>query len=201
MKLYEQAMKFILSHQKGWAFSSGDLLENFSRSQADNLLSELVKDGKIRKVARGIYDSPKYSLFLGETLGPDIDQVAQAYARKFKWRIEILGDSALNMLGLSTQIVAKYIYLTDGANRSYDILGTTLEFKKSTLKDIGFKHKESSLIVQALKTLGKEHITDDVIQKIRKKTDSTMYEKILKDTKSSTVWIYETVKQICRVQV
>lgn len=199
--LYDKAFYFISGHGRGWAFSSSDLLGKFSRTQADNLLSELLKDGKIRRVSRGIYDYPKYSEFLEQNVSPDIDQVARAYARKFNWRIEILGDSALNLLGLSTQIVAKYIYLNDGANRTYDILGTTLEFKKSTLKDIGFKYKESSLIVQALKTLGKERITADVIKQIQKNIEPKMYEKILKDTQSSTTWIYETIKQICKVAI
>ena len=199
--LYDKAFYFISGHGRGWAFSSSDLLGKFSRTQADNLLSELLKDGKIRRVSRGIYDYPKYSEFLEQNVSPDIDQVARAYARKFNWRIEILGDSALNMLGLSTQVVAKYIYLNDGANRTYDILGTTLEFKKSTLKDIGFKYKESSLIVQALKTLGKERITADVIKQIQKNIEPKMYEKILKDTQSATTWIYETIKEICKVAV
>ena len=199
--LYDKAFYFISGHGSGWAFSSGDLLAKFSRTQADNLLSELLKDGKIRRVSRGIYDYPKYSEFLEQNVSPDIDQVARAYARKFNWRIEILGDSALNMLGLSTQVVAKYIYLNDGANRTYDILGTTLEFKKATLKDIGFKYKESSLIVQALKALGKERITTGVIKQIQKNIEPKMYEKILKDTQSSTTWIYETIKQICQIEI
>jgi hypothetical protein len=198
--LYDNAFYFISGHGRGWAFSSSDLLAKFSRTQADNLLSELLKDGKIRRVSRGVYDYPKYSEFLGQNVTPDIDQVARAYARKFNWRIEILGDSALNLLGVSTQVVAKYIYLNDGANRTYDILGTTLEFKKSTLKNIGFKYKESSLIVQALKALGKERITTDVIKQIQNKIEPKIYEKILKDTKSSTSWIYETIKQICQVE-
>lgn len=197
-RLYNNAFYFISGHGRGWAFSANDLLEKFSRQQADNVLSDLVKEGKIRRVCRGIYDYPRYSEFLKQDLSPDMDQVARAFARKFNWRIEILGDTALNMLGLSTQVVAKYIYLSDGPNRTYDILGTTLEFKKSSLKNIGFKYKESSLIVQALKTLGKERITDDVIETIRKRIESKMHSKILKDTQSSTVWIYEAIKQICR---
>lgn len=197
-RLYNNAFYFISGHGRGWAFSANDLLEKFSRQQADNILSDLVKEGKIRRVCRGIYDYPKYSEFLKQDLSPDIDQVARAFARKFNWRIEILGDTALNMLGLSTQVVAKYVYLSDGPNRTYGILGTTLEFKKSSLKNIGFKYKESSLIVQALKTLGKERISDDVIETIRKRVEPKMYSKILKDTQSSTVWIYEAIKQICR---
>jgi len=195
--LVDTAFYFIAGHGRGWAFSSSDLLEKFSRSQADNLLSELVKQGKIRRVTRGIYDYHKYSELLQQTLSPDIDQVARAFARKFNWRIEVSGDSALNMLGLSTQVVAKYVYLSDGPNRSYNIMGTTLEFKKSSLKNIGFKYKESSLIVQALKTLGQENITKSTIQKIRKQINEKMCEKILKDTRTATSWIYETIKEIC----
>lgn len=193
----DRAFYFIVGHGRGWAFSSNDLLEKFSRSQADNLLSELVKQGKIRRVCRGIYDYPKYSNLLKQKLGPDIDQVARAFARKFNWRIEISGESALNLLGLSTQVSAKYVYLSDGPNRSYDIMGTTLEFKKSALKNIGFKHKESSLVVQALKALGQENISDEVIKKLQKQIDQKKCDKILKETKTTTSWIYEAIKKIC----
>ena len=127
--LYDKAFYFISGHGRGWAFSANDLLAKFSRQQADNVLSDLLKDGKIRRVCRGIYDYPKYSEFLKQELSPDIDQVARAFARKFNWRIEVLGDTALNMLGLSTQVVAKYVYLSDGENRSYDILGTHWSLK------------------------------------------------------------------------
>ena len=194
--IHNNVFYFISGHGRGWAFSANDLLRKFSRQQADNILSDLVKEGKIRRVCRGIYDYPKYSEFLKQELSPDIDQVARAFARKFNWRIEVLGDTALNMLGLSTQVVAKYVYLSDGSNRSYNILGTTLEFKKSSLKNIGFKYKESSLVVQALKALGKKHVTNDVITRIRERIDPKMYTKILSDTQSSTVWIYEIIKQI-----
>jgi len=79
-KLIDRAFYFISGHGRGWAFSSRDLLEKFSRSQADNLLSELVKQGKIRRVGRGVYDYPKYSKLLKKSLSPDIDQVARAIA-------------------------------------------------------------------------------------------------------------------------
>lgn len=189
---------FIAGHGRGWSFSSRDLMQKFTRQQADNLLSDLSAQGKIRRIARGMYDYPKYSDFLGKELSPDIDQVARAYARKFNWRIEISGDSALNYFGLSTQVPGTYIYLSDGASKSYDVMGTILKFKKAQLKNIGFKHSESSLIVQALNALGKDHITDSVIKKIREQIDPKKYEKILKDTQSSTVWIYESIKVICQ---
>lgn len=198
MELYNKVFYFISGHGRGWSFSPVDLIHKFNRQQVDSVLSELTKTGKIRRIARGMYDYPKYSEFLKKDLSPDIDQVARAYARKFNWRIEVSGDSALNILSLSTQIQAKYIYLSDGPSKSYIILDKiTLEFKKSTLKDIGFKYKESSLIVQALKSLGRDHIDETVINKIRNQIEPKMYNKILKDTQTTTTWIYEIIKIIC----
>ena len=189
----------IAGHGRGWAFSSVDLINKFDRQQIDNVLSDLSKDKKIRRVARGIYDYPKYSELLQKELSPDIEQAARAIGRKFNWRIEISGETALNILNLSTQIQAKYVYLSDGPNKSYKLFNDVeIEFKKSVLKDIGFRYKESSLIVQALKSLGKEHITDEIIEKIKEQIEPKMHERILKDTQSTTVWVYEIIKQICK---
>jgi hypothetical protein len=194
----ESIFYFIAGHGRGWAFSSSDLAGRFARQQIDNTLSDLAEANKIRRVARGLYDYPRFSDLLQKTLSPDIDQVAYAYARKFNWRIEVSGDSALNLLGLSTQIPAQYIYLSDGTSKSYDVMGVQLTFKKSSLKDIGFKHRESTLIVQALKALGKEHLTSEVFAKIREQIAKESFSKILRDTQGSTGWIYEAIKQICK---
>ena len=156
------------------------------------------KKNKIRRIARGLYDYPRYSELLKQNLSPDIEKVAQAIAGKFNWNIEVSGDTALNLLGLSTQVVGKYIYLTNGANRSYKILDNiTIEFKKSALKNIGFKHRESILLVQALKSLGKERIDDEIISKLQNTIEKSMCDKILKDTKTVTNWIYEVIKKVC----
>jgi hypothetical protein len=188
----------VYGNGKGYVFSSSDFISEFSIKNIDMALSTLNKQNKIRRIARGMYDYPKFSELLKQELSPDIDKVAKAYARKFNWRIQISGDSALNILGLSTQIQGKYIYLSDGPNRKYKIFNTDLEFKKSKLKDIGFKYNDSALIVQALKSLGKEYIDNLVIEKIQNKIDTKMYDKILKDTKTTTTWIYEYIKQICK---
>ena len=77
-----------------------DFIKEFSTNSIDKALSNLTKQGKIRRIARGLYDYPKYSDFLQMQLGPDIEQVAFAIARKFNWQIEISGNSALNILDL-----------------------------------------------------------------------------------------------------
>jgi hypothetical protein len=85
-------------------------------------------------------------------LSPDTDQVARALARKFNWRIQPSGATALNLLGLSTQVPARAVYLSDGPDRSYTVGNTGLDFEHTALKEVGFKLRESGLIVQALKS-------------------------------------------------
>ncbi|MDA8429607.1 MAG: DUF6088 family protein [Geobacteraceae bacterium] len=191
----------IYGHGRGWAFFPNEFAGEFGRKQIDNALSDLAAEGKIRRICRGMYDYPKYSELLGQELSPDFDQVARAFARKFNWRIQPSGDAALNLLGLSTQVPGKYIYLSDGPNRSYAIGNYKLEFKKTVLKEVGFKHRESGIIVQALKALGKERITPELLGKFRKAIDAEMCPKILKDTKTVTGWVYDCIKEICREEL
>lgn len=188
----------IYGRGKGCVFSSSDFIDEFEANNIDKALSDLTKQGKIRRIIRGLYDYPKYSELLQQPLSPDIEQIAQAIARKFKWRIEPSGDTALNLLQLSTQVPGRYIYHSDGPNRSYVIGNTKLEFKKTVLKEIGFKYSISALIVSALKSLGKEHIDDAIILTIRKQVDLKQCSKIIKDTKTVSGWIFETIKQICK---
>lgn len=193
----ESVLSRIYGRGKGCTFSSADFIDEFEANNIDKALSDLTKKGKIRRVMRGVYDYPKYSDLLKQELSSDPEQVAYALARKFKWRIEPSGETALNLLGLSTQVPGRFLYLSDGPNRSYTVGQTTLEFKKTVLKEIGFKYTQSGLIVSALKSLGKERITVEVISALKKQVQPKMHAKILKDTKTVTGWVYDAIKQIC----
>jgi hypothetical protein len=149
----------------------------------------------------GIYDSPRFSSLLGRESSPDIDQVARTLARKFGWRIQPSGAAALNLIGLSTQVPGKFVYLSDGPPRSYEIGEATLHFKKAALKESGFKLAESALMVQGIKALGAEHISSEVIEQLRNWLKPSLWAKVLKDTQRATGWVYEVIKKVCREDV
>jgi hypothetical protein len=180
----------------GWAFSPKDFLDLGGRPTVDSALHRLTQRGEVRRVVRGIYDYPRFSKLLGQQLSPDVDQVARAIARKFRWRIQPSGATAANLLGLSTQVPARAVYLSDGPDRSYKIGNTTLAFKHMALKEAGFKLKESGLIVQALKSLGSERVTPEVISKIRTWLPEPLRAKVLADTRTATGWVYTAIQQI-----
>ena len=193
-----KAISRIYGHGRGWAFSKTDFVAEFGEANIHQALSSLTRAGKIRRVCRGVYDYPRYSQLLGCQLSPDLDQVAHALARKFNWRIQPSGDTALNLLGLSTQVPGRWIYLSDGPGREYEIGDHPLVFKQSALKDVGFKYRESGLMVQALKALGREHVDQKVVEHIRRQLESTTCDRILRDTRSVTGWIYAAIKRICK---
>ncbi|MCF7946787.1 MAG: DUF6088 family protein [Spirochaetia bacterium] len=188
----------IYSRGRGWAFTKIDFIPPFSDVEVRKALSDLSKKGTIRRVSHGIYHYPRYSEILQQYLSPDIEQVAYAYARKFNWRIQPSGNTALNYLGLSTQVSAHYLYVSDGPSRTYKIGSQSLEFKHMAIKETGLELRESRLLVQALRSLGKDHISPDIMKKISDQIGDVPSGKILKDVQKVSVWIYKAIEEILK---
>ncbi len=193
----QQILSRIYGNGRGWAFSPKDFSDLGSRPSIDTSLHRLLEKGTIRRAMRGVYHYPKQSKKLDTELPPDLDQVAHALARKFAWRIQITGPAALNLLGLSTQVVGRVSYLSDGPHRAYAINRQKLVFRHTALKEAGFKHRESGLLTQALKSLGPRRIDDRTIARLRKFLDHDMHAKVLKDTKAVTGWTRDIIRKIC----
>lgn len=193
----QKILSRIYGHGRGWAFTKTDFVAGFGEANIHQALSLLARAGTIRRVCHGVYDYPPYSELLGQSLSPDLDQVAQALARKFNWRIQPSGDAVLNLLGLSTQVPARWIYLSDGPAREYAVANTTLVFRKSALRDAGFKRRESGLLVQAFKALGRERVDAAVLAQLRAWLPAAQRKAVLLETRAVTGWIYQLIKQVC----
>lgn len=199
MKSIEQQMLHkIYGKGRGWTFSPTDFSRLASREAVDLGLHRLHKKGTVRRVIRGIYDYPRSSALLGQELSPDLGSVAEALARKFGWRIQASGATALNLLGLSTQVPGRYLYLSDGPDRTYQVGAAELTFRHTALKEAGFKHKESALLVHGLKALGAEHMTPEVEAKLRAWLKPELRDKVLEDTRTATGWVVVLVQRVCR---
>ncbi|MBN1356919.1 hypothetical protein JXA40_11725 [bacterium] len=196
--IQNKILNVIYGNGRGWVFSQNDFSHLGSRSSIDTAMHRLVKQGTIRRIIRGIYDYPRYSKTLDTTMSPDIEQVAAAIARKFGWRIQVSGASALNILGLSTQVPARVVYLSDGPDRSYQVGSYRITFKHTVIKEAAFKLRESNLIVQAFKSIGSDNVTDEHISTIRKWLNPDLRSKVLKDTRTAIGWVYDAIRKICR---
>lgn len=197
-----QIVSSIYGHARGWSFSKKDFASIAQPGTIDRSLSRLAEKGTIRRLNRGIYDYPKFSKLLGQTLGPDMDQVAHALARKHGWNIQVSGNAALNILGLSTQIPTQYLYLSDGVSKTYDIAGQELSFQKAKMTHLDLKYPQSALLVQAIEALGKQPLSAQqraaILQYLQPEGEVSPHlrARILKDTQYVTSWIYEAIKNL-----
>ena len=181
---------------EGKAFSAKDFLDIASRTTIDVTLASLTLSGKIRRIRRGLYDMPKVNPALGGKLSPDIDEAARAIARRQKWKIVPEGAWAANLLGLSTQVPSKIIYLTDGPNNEMPIGRRTIQFKHARPKALEGLEGKFALVVQALRHLGKDGVGPREIETLRAGLSSAEKRKLVKDTRFGVDWIYEVANRI-----
>ena len=194
----EKVVKRIYANHRGWAFSKNDFLDIGGDDSTRKALTSLEAKGTIRRVLRGLYDYPRTSKLLKGPREPDLGQVAQALARKSGWRIQPSENTSLNILGLSTQVPAQAVYLSDGPSKTFAIGKRELVFKKRILKESGFRHSESELVVQALKALGQDRITPEIRKKLKDAIPASKWDKILRDTKTAPAWVSDIIRSLAK---
>ena len=194
---FNQIEERIRNSPKGTIFLTSDFIDLASSDAANKALLRLEEAGLIRRILFGVYEYPEYNEFLNEYVEPSADKVAHALARKFGWTIIPCGDTALNLLGLSTQVPSVWLYVSDGTYKEYTYGNTTIKFKRTTNKEISKLSYKTALVIQAIKALGKENITNEIISKIAQVTTEKEKAQMFAEAKYATSWIYDIIKTIC----
>jgi hypothetical protein len=180
---------------RGAVSCNKDFLDLGSRAAIDQALNRLAKRGDIRRIARGIYYNPARSATLGE-LSPDLVKVAEAAARKSGATIAPTEAAAANALGLSTQVPAKAIFLTDRRLRPITVKNRTIQFRQVAPRILRAHGEIGSLLLQAMRYLGKDRLDDDAIQKLRERLTPQQRKSFANDAKYSLDWIAEIAQKI-----
>jgi len=194
----QEVKRRICSAEKGSIFIPSDFFDITDALKVNVSLSRLKNENIIRRILRGVYEYPEYNDFLGEFIAPSPDKVAHALARNYGWTIVPCGDTALNLLGLSTQVPAVWSYVSDGTYKNYEFDKITITLKRTTNKEVSKISYKTALVIQALKALGKEKINDTVIKKISSGLNNDEKKNMLTEAKYATAWIYETIKEVCK---
>ena len=187
----------IIRNGRGSVFTNLDFRDIANPASVDWCLYRLKEKKIIRPIIRGIYDYPKFSELLQEELAPDLGAVAQAIARKNRWHIQISGSAALNLLGLSTQVPVKTVYYSDGPSRNFLVGERKLQFKHLLLRESKIGSPKSEMIVQALRELGEEHVTPEMINIVKRQLTPKEREKLLSETQYVRDWIRKIIILIC----
>lgn len=180
---------------RGSVFTPASFTGQGSRGAIDKALQRLVTQGELRRLSRGLYDKPIKDELLGY-LWPPVNAIAKAVAGKDKLRIQPTGVYAANLLGLSEQVPAKVVLLTDGSSRTVRAGPMTITFKGTTPRNIAAANRLSGLMIQAFKSLGPGHITPQRIEHLRKTLPKAERAKLLSDLNLAPAWMRPLLQSV-----
>ena len=117
-----------------------------------------------------------------------------AIAQRDKVQIQPSGVTALNKLGLSTQVPTKYTYLTSGSGRVLTLGNRTIELKRRFPKNFAFQTVLAALLVQALRTLGQKNVGNQELSTIRKLVNEEEHKDLfVQDLTLMPVWMRKLI--------
>jgi hypothetical protein len=180
---------------RGSVLVPGDFLDLGSREAVDLALHRLAKKGTVRRLARGVYDYPKEHPKLGP-LSPPADVIAQALAGRDRTRLQPAGAYAANVLGLSEQVPAKAVFLTDGPSRTIKVGPTTIQLRRTTPRNMAAAGRLSGLLIQALRELGEDHITPARIAHLKRTLPAEERRGLLKDLGIAPAWMHSILRKV-----
>ncbi|MDP1835210.1 MAG: DUF6088 family protein [Chlamydiales bacterium] len=190
-----QIIQRIINRGRGAVFVPIEFLDLGSRPAVDIVLHRLVRKGTIRRLARGIYDFPKEHPILGK-LQPSPEKIAEALVDRDCTRIQPTGAYAANILGLSEQVPAKVVFLTDGPSRTVKIGATTIQLRRTTPKNMAMAGRLSGLLVQALREMGKENITTERLEHLMRILPLDQRRELLKDIRLVPEWMHSIFRKL-----
>ena len=185
----------ILKSPLGKLFFADDFVKYGSADNIRKVLSRLENDGLIVRLSQGIYLKPKQDVLLGK-IYPSTEEIATAIAKRDKARIAPTGVLALYLLGLTTQVPLKAVYLTDGSQREIKIGNRTLKFKRTAPKSFAIKDELLHLIVQAFKQTGQKEVTNSFLLSIKSSVLRLDKNIIKTQLKYAPVWIQKAIYQL-----
>lgn len=159
-------------------------------------LSRLTRAGTIRRIGTALYHYPEVNNKLGGELPPPADAVARAIARRTDSRIVATGALAANLLGLSTQVPAKRVYLTNGPSRNITVGSYSLSFRHVSPRRMSVKGESSAMVFEALRYLKQENMTEEAVTRLRRALPPEAKAQLRRDLQHATIWMRPFVERI-----
>lgn len=161
-------------------------------------LSRMCREGIVRRYAKGIYYTPLVDKWDGSLREPSLDTIAQKIAQRDNARIVPTGAYALNRLGLSTQVPANIVYITDGSARQLKFdTGKSITFRHSNeLGNFAYQSTVMQLAVMAMREIGEKNLTEEQFASIKRIiTDNVSKEEFSHDIVLAPTWVKKLLQQ------
>ena len=190
-----QLLGGIISKRRGWVFTPADFLDLGSRTAVGLALMRHARAGTIRQLARGLYDYPIHNPRFG-TIPPSDESIASALKGRDDFRLQASGAHAANVLGLSTQVPVRTVFLTDGRSRKVKLGKREIVLKNASSRQMATAGRVSGTIIQALRWIGRRHVDDRMIASLRRTIADRDKQQLLKELRYAPAWIAEIMREI-----
>lgn len=188
-------LKRVHGNGRGWVFTPADFFAAGTGAAVNQALSRLARSGAIRRLRRGIYDYPRRHPRLG-WLSPAPDAVARAVARRSGQSIQMSGAQAANVLGLSTQVPARPVYVTDGPSRTIRVGSQTVQLRHA--RRFAGARGPSRVVFRALSHLGRDRVTSDVVSSLRQSLSPSDKRGLGRDLRYASAWMQPVIARLAR---
>jgi hypothetical protein len=131
-------------------------------------------------------------------LWPSAETVARALAGRDHTRLQPSGAYAANALGLSEQVPAKAVFLTDGPSRTVKIGLTTIQLRRTTARSMAAAGRLSGLLIQALRELGKDHATPARVRRLKRILPADKRRELMKDLRLAPAWMHPIFRELAK---
>jgi hypothetical protein len=197
MQLSEkQVISRIRAHGRGFVFTP-KLFSSVTNDSGSirTALTRLVQKNAIRRLAHGLYDLPEIHEKLGPIM-PTTEKVIEAIKTSEAIEIQPTGSYAANLLGLSTQIPMKIELYTNGPKKTIRFGKQVIVLKPTTPKNMIGAGTKAGLILHALRQIGKENITQEMISHIKNQLVDKDLKHIKKQALYAPIWIAKIMREL-----
>jgi hypothetical protein len=188
---------------KAQVWTPVDFLDLGNRDAVDKVLQRLVQAGQLRRIDRGLYDSPRINSLTKRPAVADYRHIVDALARRDQVRMLVDGLTAANDKGLTTAVPSKVVIHTDARRRAIQLDKLTIEFKRTAPSKLYWAGRPAMRIVQALNWLKDTLPTDRdrILARLSSILADTRYGKGLRDdlrTGLATLpaWMQDIVREL-----
>jgi len=188
-------LRSVRSRPGGSVFSSRHFADLGGQDAIRKALSRLVKAGKIRRIRRGLYDLPRSNPIVGQT-APDIMATVRVLMDGSHAQWQFTGAYAANALGLSDQVPAKIIILTDGVPRKVSLGKLTLIFRRAAPRNLLGAGTRAGLVIQALRYLKGSPDVAKHVDRLKRDLDASTKKDLASLNSKLVVWMRPLVRQI-----
>lgn len=193
-KTVEQRIRAKISYSKYGEVFFVSSFPLFDVEYVTKLLAQYEKEGLITRISKGVYVKAKKTQF--GVIYPSAFELVKEIAKRDKAIVFPTGETAANRLGFSTQVPMNACFITSGTPRKLKLGNRTVTLKHGVPKNFAYKGKLMPELVQALRSIGEENITEAMEKRVAQLLSETPeIETIEHDLLLAPVWVRQIIKR------